>query len=287
MSHPCRRAWACRGKTSAQKGRGPVCNAISPIPDWCYAIASAPAPPARWAEATNSFIIEDDYDSDFRYDGPPLTTLAGTRSQSSRSLSRHVFQITRRRSSSRLCGSSQRTFESARVVKSHMNSGEPWLEQAVLAEFLKSGLFDRHLRRIRQTYKARRDCLRASLERHFGPADIYGADGGLHIVWRLPPGSPPAYIVERAARKESIGVYALNKWRRLRFDRSSSCDFLVFGYSSLPEKDIEHAVRSLHAILNALRSRFCENLKHENEMFEEDRFPAQRYPRIPATAQRM
>lgn len=241
----------------------------------------------RWAEATNSFIIEDDYDSDFRYDGPPLTTLAGL-DRSRRVLYLGTF--------SKSLGAGLRLgyavvpkelSESARVVKSHMNSGQPWLEQAVLAEFLKSGLFDRHLRRIRQIYKARRDCLRASLERHFGPGDIYGADGGLHIVWRLPPGSPPAHIVERAARKESIGVYALHSGGAYDFDRSSSCDLLVFGYSSLPEKDIEHAVRSLHAILNAFRSRCCESLKHESEMFEEDRFPAQRYPRIPATAQEM
>ena len=117
----------------------------------------------RWAEATNSFIIEDDYDSDFRYDGPPLTTLAGL-DRSRRVLYLGTF--------SKSLGAGLRLgyavvpkelSESARVVKSHMNSGER-LEQAVLAEFLKSGLFDRHLRRIRQIYKARRDCLRASLE---------------------------------------------------------------------------------------------------------------------------
>ena len=142
----------------------------------------------RWAQDTNSFIIEDDYDSDFRYDGPPLTPLAGL-DGSKRVLYLGTF--------SKSLGAGLRLgyavvpehlAKSARVVKSQMSSGQAWLDQAVVAEFLKSGLFDRHLRRIRQLYKSRRDCLRDSLERHFGKVDIYGADGGLHVVWRLPPG---------------------------------------------------------------------------------------------------
>lgn len=215
----------------------------------------------RWAEETNSFIIEDDYDSDFRYDGPPLTALAGLDG------SRRVLYLG---TFSKSLGAGLRLgyavvpkelAQSARVVKSQMNSGQPWLEQAVLAEFLKSGLFDRHLRRTRHLYKARRDCLKASLERHFGARDLYGADGGLHVVWRLPPEAPPAHVVERAAREKSIGVYALHSGGAYDFDRSSRQDLLVLGYSSLPEKDIEHAIKRLHDVLEACKVSRSENLK--------------------------
>ena len=93
----------------------------------------------RWAEETNSVIIEDDYDSDFRYDGPPLTALAGL-DRSNCVLYLGTF--------SKSLGAGLRLgyavvpaelAKSARVVKSQMNSGQAWLEQAVLAEFLTSG----------------------------------------------------------------------------------------------------------------------------------------------------
>ena len=207
----------------------------------------------RWAEETNSVIIEDDYDSDFRYDGPPLTALAGL-DRSNCVLYLGTF--------SKSLGAGLRLgyavvpaelAKSARVVKSQMNSGQAWLEQAVLAEFLTSGLFDRHLRRTRHVYKARRDCLRSSLERHFGAAELFGADAGLHVVWRLPPGSPPADVVERAAREKSIGVYALHSGAAHDFDRTSRQDLLVLGYSSLTERDIERAVERLHQLLESLK----------------------------------
>jgi GntR family transcriptional regulator/MocR family aminotransferase len=130
-----------------------------------------------------------------------------------------------------------------------MSSGQAWLEQAVVAEFLKSGLFDRHLRRIRQLYKARRDCLRDSLERHFGEVNIYGTAGGLHVVWRLPLGSPDADVIELAARKKGIGVYALHSGAAYSFGASRQ-DLLVLGYSSLREADIERAITRLFEVVD-------------------------------------
>lgn len=222
----------------------------------------------KWADQTNSFIIEDDYDSDFRYDGPPLTALAGL------DKSHRVFYLG---TFSKSLGAGLRLgyavvpaelAKSARVAKSQMNSGQPWVEEAVLAEFLTSGLFDRHLRRIRHIYKARRDCLRAALERHFGVSDLYGAEGGLHVVWRLPPGSPPADFVERIAREESIGVYTLHSGAAHDFGRSSRQDLLVFGYSSLNERDIEGAIERLSRLLKTVK---CEHSSHETRVCDQAR----------------
>jgi GntR family transcriptional regulator/MocR family aminotransferase len=208
----------------------------------------------KWAQDTNSFIIEDDYDSDFRYEGRPLTALAGL-DGSKRVLYLGTF--------SKSLGAGLRLgyavvpdhlAKSARVVKSQMSSGQAWLDQAVVAEFLKSGLFDRHLRRIRQLYKSRRDCLRDSLERYFGKVEIYGADGGLHVVWRLPPGSPDAEVVELAARKKGLGLYALHSGAAYSFGKSRQ-DLVVLGYSSVKERDIERPIKRLYDVLDKLVAR--------------------------------
>lgn len=204
----------------------------------------------NWAERTNSVIIEDDYDNHFNYDGPPITSLAGLDE------GRHVFYLG---TFSKSLGAGlrlgfvvvpQNMLKAARVVKSQMNHGEPWLEQAVLAEFLESGLYDRHLRTLRKLYKERRDCLRASLVKHFGTANVMGADGGLHLVWRLPPGSPSAELVADRARGRNVGVYTLSNGAAYDFDGSSSKDVLVFGYSSVREADIEIAIGRIREILD-------------------------------------
>ena len=205
----------------------------------------------KWAEATNSVIIEDDYDSDFRYDGPPLTALAGL-DRSRRVLYLGTF--------SKSLGAGlrigfvvvpQALSAATRNAKSQMNNGQPWLDQSVLAEFIVTGAFDRHLRRMRQLYKARRDCLRASLEENFGEVALTGEAGGLHIVWRLPEGSPPAHELERIAYVKGIGIYALNSGGAHDFDGSANRDAVVLGYSSLKEPEIERAIKRLADIIPA------------------------------------
>ena len=135
-----------------------------------------------WAYRTGSYVIEDDYDSDFRYDGPPLTALAGL-DRRERVLYVGTF--------SKSIGAGMRLgyivlpehlIEQARIVKSLLDNGNPWLEQAVLAEFLHGGEFLRHLRRIRSFYLSARDALLESLREHFGETKISGAEGGMHVM---------------------------------------------------------------------------------------------------------
>ena len=99
----------------------------------------------RWAEETDSYIVEDDYDSDFRYDGPPLTALAGLDG------GRRVFYVG---TFSKSVGAGLRIgfatvprmfWDEARMLKARMSNGQAWLEQAALAAFIDEGHFDRHL----------------------------------------------------------------------------------------------------------------------------------------------
>ncbi|MCZ7593659.1 MAG: PLP-dependent aminotransferase family protein [Hyphomicrobium sp.] len=205
----------------------------------------------RWAEETDSLIIEDDYDSDFRYDGPPLTALAGL------DRSRNVFYMG---TFSKSVGAGLRLgfavlppeyWDKARVLKAQMSNGQSWLEQAALADFLGQGHFDRHLRRLRQVYKARRDCLVKALHDNFECPVLSGTAAGLHLTWRLPQDSPPASLIQIKARERGVGVYSLRSGASFDFNPSARDELLIFGYSSIREDDIVAAVADLRRLLRA------------------------------------
>jgi GntR family transcriptional regulator/MocR family aminotransferase len=206
----------------------------------------------RWAEETDSYIVEDDYDSDFRYDGPPVTSLAGL------GRCRRVFYMG---TFSKSIGAGLRIgyagiprlyWDKARLLKAQMSNGHSWLEQATVTDFLVEGHFERHLRKLRQLYKARRDCLERELRSSFRDPFISGAECGLHFIWRLPPHFPAAQKIQLAARAAGVGVYSLRSGAAFDFDDDSKDDILVFGFSSLDEQSIHEAVRILRATVHDL-----------------------------------
>ncbi len=206
----------------------------------------------KWAEATDSVIIEDDYDSDFRYDGPPLTALAGLDS------SRRVFYLG---TFSKSLGAGLRLgftvvpkayAARSRQVKAYMNSGQPWLDQIVLAEFLGGGEFDRHLRRVRKIYRSRRDHLVRCLHEVFPETTISGEHCGLHLVWKMPKGFPPASDIQTAARSLGIGIYSLRSSAALDFNQNSEDDIFIVGYSSVPEADTTRAIANLRTLIDTM-----------------------------------
>ncbi|VTZ25605.1 GntR family transcriptional regulator [Methylocella tundrae] len=202
----------------------------------------------RWADETDSFIIEDDYDSDFRYDGPPLTALAGL------DRGRRVFYVG---TFSKSVGAGLRIgfaalprirWDEARLLKARMSNGQSWLEQSALSFFINDGHFDRHLRKLRQIYMSRRDCLVASLNANFKEPKISGTESGLHLVWQLPQDFPRAREIQLKAREIGVGVYALSSGAAFDFDDAPNDDILVFGYSSLDVAKIQTAVTALRQL---------------------------------------
>src|SRR5262249_60167625 len=99
--------------------------------------------------------------------------------------------------------------ETAITVKAILNAGQSWLDQAVLAEFLSSGAFARHLKQVRMVYRSRRDCILSTLREHFGDVNVSGHNGGMHIMWHLPARLPHATVVEATALNHGVGIYAL------------------------------------------------------------------------------
>lgn len=196
-----------------------------------------------WAANHGAYIVEDDYDSDFRYDGPPLMALAGldphetviylgTFSKSIGAGLRIGYLVVPTELSS-----------AAVAAKSILNNGHPWLEQAVLAEFIASGEFVRHLRRIRVTYKHRRNCLIAALQACFSNAVISGDRGGMHVMWQMQPEFPEAGRVESAARSRGVGIYSIGSGAAYDFDNSAFARHsLLIGYPALSEEKIRTGI---------------------------------------------
>jgi GntR family transcriptional regulator/MocR family aminotransferase len=198
-----------------------------------------------WARRHGCYLVEDDYDCDFRYEGSPLPAIAamapdctiylGTFSKSLGAGLRLGFMVV-----------PSQVAEAARAAKTLIDNGNPWLEQAVLAEMMRSGSYAAHLSRIRPQYRERRDCLLAALHRYFGLAEVSGEDGGLHVFWQLPPEFPDATAVETLARRVRVGVYALAsagacEVRNTPYSRHG----LVLGYAALAPKQIEEGIARL------------------------------------------
>ena len=170
-----------------------------------------------WATQYDAYIMEDDYDSDFRFVGSPLTALKGL-DRNERVIYLGTF--------SKCMGpglrlgyivAPRRLVDSFRRMKMLMNNGQSWLEQAAMADFMASGEFGRHLRRIRQLYRDRRDALLGALKKHFGECEIYGEQAGMHLVWKLPEGFPSAAEVEAKGLAAGVGVCSLATGSALRF----------------------------------------------------------------------
>jgi GntR family transcriptional regulator/MocR family aminotransferase len=201
------------------------------------------------------YIVEDDYDGDFRYQGSPLTALQGL------DVAERVLYTT---TFSKSIGAGLRLgylivpahlVEAFNTVKALLNNGHPWLDQMIVAELIDSGEFENHLRRIRMVYMARRDCLLDALERHFGPCRISGHEGGMHLAWHLPDALPGAASLQRLAAGAGVGIYDLSSGHAVVFDDRSDLDRIVLlGYSSVGEPRIRGAIRDLAATIARGRS---------------------------------
>ncbi|KAA3630028.1 MAG: PLP-dependent aminotransferase family protein [Proteobacteria bacterium] len=199
------------------------------------------------ATRLGGYIVEDDYDADFYYDSAPLPALKsldtdeqvvylGTFSKSLGAGLRLGYMILPRH-----------LVEAATTAKALLNNCSPWLSQASLAEFIESGGFMHHLRRIRQIYRARRDVLLDALGRHFGPVEATGAQSGMHLAWRLPDGFPEADDLERRCRRFGVGVYSVptGNARASGDARQRHARTVMMGYAGLDETEIAEGVSRL------------------------------------------
>ena len=194
----------------------------------------------RWAaEEPGRYIIEDDYDSEFRYGSRPLPAM-----QSMDTAGRVIYIGTFSRS---IAPSIRIAYlvlppallERYRAMFSHSLSTVSRYEQAVMARFLSEGFYTRYLRRVGNRYRARRAALTAALSAIDG-VRILGSGGGLHFLLRNPRLSEEE-LLRRAAEK-GIALHGLSGYCRQCQPLSST---VVMGYGGLRDERIPQAAALL------------------------------------------
>jgi len=201
-----------------------------------------------WANRRGTWILEDDYDSEYRYRGKPLPSLQGL-DRTGRVIYMGTFSKTLfpslRLGFLVLPGELVEWFRRARGVT---DGHSPITEQAVLADFITEGHFARHIRRMRGIYKERQSALVQAIRQELaGMLEVHPSEGGMHVVGWLPKGVSDQAASRRAA---AYGVFA----RPL-----SACSIgkvahggLLLGYAPLTPRQIREGVRKLGAALQPM-----------------------------------
>ena len=199
----------------------------------------------KWARRQNAVVVEDDYDGEFRYGGQPLESLQGLDMEGRviyvGTFSRTVFPALR-------LGYLivPRAFVSTLTTAKWLNDRHSaTLEQHTLAEFITSGMYERHLRRVRRRNAARREALLDAIRKYLGDrVEVTGDGAGAHIVlWPRKRLSEGAVIAGAASR--GVGIYGISRY----FLTQPSQVGFVLGYSRMKEEEIREGIRRLGELL--------------------------------------
>jgi GntR family transcriptional regulator/MocR family aminotransferase len=201
----------------------------------------------NWAETAGAWIIEDDYDSEYRYEVMPISSLQGLDS-SARVIYIGTF--------------SKVLFASLRIgyivipadlvdryisVRLAMDIFPPYLYQEVLTDFMQRGDFTRHIRRMRTLYKERRTALVNSIHAAFGDLiELHGVEAGMHVAATLPPGLNDVEIATKAAQRQ-LWLWPLSRC----YSTEASRQGFILGYGNTSREQISRAVDQLRDLVFA------------------------------------
>lgn len=206
----------------------------------------------RWAqEQPQRYIIEDDYDSEFRLTGRPIPAL-----QSMDGGGRVIYMNTFTKSLASTIRISYMVLPAPLAERFYARLGfyactVSNLEQYTLAKFIAEGHLEKHINRMRNRYKWKKDRILGQMERSglFRVAETEGAESGLHFLLRVHTGEAPQAI-ERRALQEGVRITCLSDYRHAPPDRPEPA--FVIGYSSIPDDRIPEAVERLaRAVLHS------------------------------------
>lgn len=199
-----------------------------------------------WAKKSNSWILEDDYNSEFRYSGRPLAALQGLDTANRviyiGTFSKILFPALR-------LGYlivPEMLVDAFRAARRFIDVHPSMLEQTALADFMDEGHLTRHIRRMRSLYAERREVL-VTLAKRDLPLDIYAPEAGMHLVGWLPDGVDDKTASARAEAQgifaPSVSMFSINRPQR---------GGLLLGYVSITEPEICEGVARLSTVLHSL-----------------------------------
>jgi GntR family transcriptional regulator/MocR family aminotransferase len=199
----------------------------------------------NWAQTSGAWIIEDDYDSEYRYESQPVASLQGLDANA-----RVIYIGT----------FSKVLFPSLRIgylvvppdlvdrfvaVRFAMDIFPPYLYQEVLTDFMRNGHFGRHIRKMRQLYSERRTVLVDSLRAEFGDMlEVHGAEAGMHLAVTLPDGLSDREIAAKAAA-ERLWLWPLSP----SYYGEKVRQGFILGFGSTPADQIPRAVKRLRVVV--------------------------------------
>jgi len=195
----------------------------------------------NWAQSAGSWIIEDDYDSEYRFESPPISSLQGL-DRNDRVIYIGTF--------SKVLFPSLRLgyivipedlIEHFVAIRSAMDIFPAYLYQEALSDFMREGHFARHIRKMRLLYSQRRTALVHSIREQFGPElEIHGTQAGMHLAVTLPSGYSDREIAVRAAGK-GLWLWPLSP----SYLSKPAREGFILGFGNTPVEDMPRTVAQL------------------------------------------
>lgn len=198
-----------------------------------------------WANRADAYILEDDYDSEYRFAGRPLATLQGL-DESERVI--YIGTFSKVLAPALRIGYlilPPRLVEPFLKVRRLIDFHLPILEQAALTDFIADGHFTRHLRRVRTLFAERRAALLAALRDV--PLDIQASPAGSHCIGWLPTGMDGARLVQQAAAN-GLNLWLLSNYSMQPLEREG----LILGYGDHDQAVMQDATHKLASVMRAV-----------------------------------
>lgn len=198
----------------------------------------------RWAEASDGFIIEDDYDSEFRYKGKPIPALQGSDANG-----KVIYLGTFSKSIAPAIRMSYMVLPEELAIVYHekcgfISSTVSKVDQLIVQHFIEEGYYERHLNKTRALYKGRHDVLIRALQEMNFDCKIAGEYAGVHLLMSFADHVSESELVRRAENAE-VKVYGLSDYCIGENHRSAT---ILLGYANLSEDEIREAAAILKEV---------------------------------------
>lgn len=200
----------------------------------------------KWAyEKEERYIIEDDYDSEFRYKGKPIPALQGYDSKG-----KVIYKGTFSKSIAPAIRLGylvlpEPLLEEYRRKCLYLSSTVSRVDQLILQKFIEEGFFERHLNKTRALYKSRHDTLLGCLKEMDVEFDIFGENAGVHLLLRFAQGYSEEELMRQASH-EGVRVYGLSEYYvEESRKKEGQGAVILLGYANMGEDKIREAVKLL------------------------------------------